>query len=94
MAYHWLYLPDGTTRRVDGPLRVGRDPACDISFHDDSTVSVNHAVFEPHPSGVLVLTDQGSTNGTFVNGHRIDACTVPDQSQIVIGRQTLSYRMG
>lgn len=92
MAEHWLIFADGTSRRVDRTLSVGRARECDLNW-EDPTVSVRHAVFEPHPSGVLVLTDQGSTNGTYVNGYRIEACSLPDQSQIVIGRQTMTYRL-
>ena len=50
---------------------VGRGADCDVVLGEDSQVSRRHAAFEPQPDGTLVLTDLGSTNGTFVNGHRI-----------------------
>ncbi|MGI8594403.1 MAG: trypsin-like peptidase domain-containing protein [Solirubrobacteraceae bacterium] len=50
---------------------VGRGADCDVALREDAEVSRRHAAFEPRPDGTLVLTDLGSTNGTFVNGHRI-----------------------
>ena len=42
------------------------------------------------PTGVIA-TDLGSTNGTFVEGHRIDAATLVDGNQIVIGRTRILF---
>lgn len=39
---------------------------------DDMTVSRHHATVRTDARGVVTLTDEGSTNGTFLNGHRID----------------------
>ena len=51
---------------------VGRDPgAADIVLDQDGDVSRRHARFSPAGAG-LTVEDLGSTNGTFVNGHRLD----------------------
>jgi uncharacterized RDD family membrane protein YckC len=50
-------------------LILGRSRSCDIRVKVD-TISRLHAVFMWH-EGELVLEDLGSTNGTFVNGHRL-----------------------
>lgn len=53
---------------------VGRDPDCDLSFPDDQTrqvISWRHAQIDLSPRGAL-LRDLGSTNGTFVDGARIE----------------------
>jgi diguanylate cyclase (GGDEF)-like protein len=39
----------------------------------DLTVSRQHAFVWMDPNGLILLTDKGSTNGTFVNGRRIEA---------------------
>ena len=49
----------------DKPLLIGRGEDCEIRIQDHS-VSRKHARIDPNPEGVM-LTDLGSTNGTFVN---------------------------
>jgi serine/threonine protein kinase len=61
-----LLLPDGREfALVKGTLTLGRDPARDVVLHDIQ-VSRHHATLHIAAGGVRV-TDQGSTNGTFVN---------------------------
>jgi pSer/pThr/pTyr-binding forkhead associated (FHA) protein len=50
---------------------VGRAPESDIHL-DDDLVSRRHAVLERR-SGQILLTDLGSSNGTYVNGARLQA---------------------
>jgi S1-C subfamily serine protease len=53
-------------------ITVGRHPSCDLQFdpEKDSDVSTRHA--EIHISGAsATLKDLNSTNGTFVNGQRV-----------------------
>jgi diguanylate cyclase (GGDEF)-like protein len=40
---------------------------------EDMTVSRRHATVRMDARGLVTLSDEGSTNGTFLNGHRIDA---------------------
>ena len=56
---------------IPGPNVVGRAPAVDIALADEE-VSRTHAVITlgPGPQDVH-LEDQGSTNGTFLNGEMI-----------------------
>jgi len=53
------------------PLTVGRDAANDVELRGDDFASAEHARFEPRRDGVW-LSDVGSTNGTFVNGVRLE----------------------
>ena len=53
------------------PLTVGRGAANDLELRGDDFASVEHARFEPRRDGVW-LSDVGSTNGTFVNGARLE----------------------
>jgi len=68
-----LISPDGTKAydlREGVPLIVGRAPTCDLPVFDP-TISRRHA--ELTSDGiVLSLRDLGSSNGTFVNGTKIE----------------------
>jgi FHA domain-containing protein len=52
------------------PLTVGRGEQNDVQLGGDEFASAEHARFDPRRDGVWV-TDVGSTNGTYVNGTRI-----------------------
>jgi pSer/pThr/pTyr-binding forkhead associated (FHA) protein len=53
------------------PLTVGRGTQNDVSIDGDEFASARHVRVEPRRDGVWV-SDVGSTNGTYVNGVRID----------------------
>jgi pSer/pThr/pTyr-binding forkhead associated (FHA) protein len=53
------------------PLTIGRAGQNDISIDGDEFASARHVRIEPRRDGVWVH-DLGSTNGTHVNGVRID----------------------
>jgi hypothetical protein len=62
---------------------VGRDPACDVVI-DDKSVSRRHASLERR--GVtFVVTDQGSANGSFVNGTQVGEATLYDGQELRLG---------
>ena len=73
---YWLLEP--------GTHEVGRDPEA-LVFLDDITVSRYHARFEVGERSLLV-TDRGSTNGTYVNGYRSDEATLQAGDEVIIGR--------
>ncbi len=58
-------------------VRFGRHPECEVSFdpHRDIDASSRHAELRNGASG-WVLVDLGSSNGTYVEGHRITETTV------------------
>jgi DNA-binding beta-propeller fold protein YncE len=63
----------GSTIAVDGEVTIGRDGRPGgVSFEADDEISRRHAQFRPLASGAVLLEDLGSSNGTFVNGDRID----------------------
>ncbi|MFK4148803.1 FHA domain-containing protein [Streptomyces sp. NPDC004065] len=67
-----LLLETETGSTVMSPGRdyhLGRDPECDVVL-DDARVSWHHAVLRPE-DGHWTLHDDGSTNGTYADGHRI-----------------------
>ncbi len=65
-------VPVGTQFDVDSTsLTVGRGPQNDVELEGDQFASARHAQFDPRAAGLWVQ-DVGSTNGTFVNGSRIE----------------------
>jgi pSer/pThr/pTyr-binding forkhead associated (FHA) protein len=69
---------------IDGELRLGRNPECELLL-DDPQASRLHARLRPTPEGVL-LTDEGSTNGTRVNGKKVSgSALLRDGDNIAIG---------
>ncbi len=81
---------DGKERvvQVDGtPMTVGRatDNALVLA---DSRVSRHHARVQAR-RGTLVLTDLGSTNGSRVNGVRVDECALGTGDRILVGDTVL-----
>ena len=68
---------------------IGRGTEADIIVADTG-VSRRHLELRITPTGVIA-TDLGSTNGTFVEGHKIDAATLLDGSQLTIGRTVIDF---
>jgi transcriptional regulator with GAF, ATPase, and Fis domain len=58
---------------------------------DDTEVSRLHAVVEPGERGQWTIVDQGSRNGTFVDGRRIERAWLASGSVIRIGRTLIVY---
>jgi EAL domain-containing protein (putative c-di-GMP-specific phosphodiesterase class I) len=54
------------------PFRIGREAGNDLVV-DARGLSRQHALIDAGEGGRLTLTDQGSTNGTFVNRERISS---------------------
>ena len=65
-------LDVGETRDLNSAaITFGRGPQNDVKLDGDEYASAKHARIEPRRDGVW-LHDLGSTNGTFVNGARIE----------------------
>ncbi len=65
----------GSSFAIGHEVLLGRADSCTIGLPDDTFASTLHARVYTVDSGVWV-EDLGSTNGTHVNGTRIDAPTV------------------
>jgi pSer/pThr/pTyr-binding forkhead associated (FHA) protein len=62
---------------------VGREATCDVVVEDKS-VSRKHAVIEHRGEGWTVV-DQGSANGTFVNGQKVAEAELHDGHELRLG---------
>lgn len=62
---------------------IGRSPSADITLAN-GLVSSRHATVSRAPGG-WVLTDEGSTNGTFVNGQRVSTLTLAPGAVVTFG---------
>lgn len=73
-----------------GPRSVlGRDASCDIQIVDHE-VSRQHAEVVVHPEG-FVLIDLTSSNGCFLNGHRVSRQLIHSGDRLQIGRTLLVF---
>jgi pSer/pThr/pTyr-binding forkhead associated (FHA) protein len=73
------------------PLTVGRGTQNDVSIDGDEFASARHVRVEPRRDGVWV-SDVGSTNGTYVNGVRIDKPRKLAQGDVVrVGETELRF---
>ncbi len=70
-------------------MHVGRGLNADLRL-DESSVSRRHAILVPRPSGARILDDR-SSNGTFVNGRRVQQADLSNGDVLVIGRVVLRY---
>ncbi|MEO6773277.1 MAG: FHA domain-containing protein [Kofleriaceae bacterium] len=59
-------------------IRFGRHPDCEVSFdpYRDIDASSRHAELRALDAGHWVLVDLGSSNGTYVDGHRVTEAAV------------------
>jgi hypothetical protein len=85
-------LDEGQDFELDSAqLTIGRGRQNDIAIGTDEYASARHARFEPRQDGVWVQ-DLGSTNGTYLNGARLEHPRRLTQGDIVrIGETDLRY---
>ncbi|MCG5511750.1 FHA domain-containing protein [Ectothiorhodospira shaposhnikovii] len=92
MAYLQAYLnrrPAGEYPLQEGTTTIGRRRGNLIRL-DDRSVSGHHARLRFY-RGTATLHDLDSTNGTFINGERIQEATLHDGDFIVIGKFRLRF---
>src|SRR4026208_651265 len=67
---------------------IGRNPDAHLSLPDDRYFSRNHCLLEMNPPHSY-LRDLGSTNGTFLNGHRVKDAFLNNGDRIQCGETIL-----
>lgn len=85
-------MPAGAAYHVSGSARVGRVKENEI-FIVDPSVSRNHAMLELQ-DGKLVVRDMASTNGTFVNGERVQLRTLKAGDVVAFGKTQMLVEPG
>src|SRR5262249_52889452 len=83
----------GAELPLDGGQRsraiVGQDTSCDVVL-TDREASRRHFALDVLEEGELLLSDLGSTNGTWVEGIRVQKVFLRGGERITVGRSELS----
>jgi adenylate cyclase len=88
----WLEATDGKRLLIEGNLSIGRSPKNSFIL-DSPKVSRRHAVVNLQNVGEFWLIDLGSSNGTFLNKHRVrQPVRLCDLDQIIIGDYVFTFR--
>ncbi|MEX2196544.1 MAG: protein kinase [Thermoleophilaceae bacterium] len=83
----------GTQIAVAGEFLIGRHAEGDGKLGRDPEISRRHAMVAS-ADGDLTIEDLGSTNGTFVNGHRLEApCRLSAGDRIEVGDTVLEVAL-
>jgi pSer/pThr/pTyr-binding forkhead associated (FHA) protein len=81
--------PEQTFRLLPGAVKtIGRATGADFIL-DAALVSRVHCRLTALAGGELELRDLGSTNGTFVNGERVETARLAPGDRIRVGRVDL-----
>lgn len=84
-------IPAGTVLEIARELLAGRDTGADIALPADGYASGRHARFVRGEDGDVV-EDLHSTNGTYVNGERLNGTRYLVQGDVItIGQTQLAY---
>ncbi len=75
-----------------GATQIGRQVDGGISLPDDRRASRLHATLHRGPTGTLRIVDEGSRNGTLLNGRRVSEALLADGDVLAIGDSYLVVR--
>jgi diguanylate cyclase (GGDEF)-like protein len=76
---------------VDGPLVIGRDPDVEVPLGDTSCSRKHARIERDEATGVYLVTDLGSTNGTLVNGAKVTQRPLSDGDRVVVGATVIKF---
>ena len=71
-------------------LTIGRSRESDI-FLEDLAVSRLHTSVSRDESGRFLLRDEGSANGTYVNGQRVSEQVLEEGDEVQVGQTVLAF---
>ena len=82
-------IPERTFRVLSGGIRtIGRSTGADFIV-DAALVSRVHCRLSALPTGELEVRDLESTNGTYVNGARVETARLASGDKLRVGRVEL-----
>jgi outer membrane biosynthesis protein TonB len=81
----------GTEVLTPGTYAIGSDPSSDLLL-DDASVDPRHAMLY-FQNGRSAIQDAGSTQGVYVNGHRVSACEIRSVDEVLCGPFVLKTRV-
>lgn len=85
-----IVLPSGERFALtDSVITIGRHPDSNLVLADPN-VSRNHAEIRPQ-GDAFAIVDLGSTNGTRVNGVRVDAQVLQDGDEVSFGNTRMRF---
>src|SRR2546430_7163305 len=88
----WLETPGRDTILIQGNWSIGRS-AKNTMVLDSPKISRRHAIVNVQNVGEFWLIDLGSSNGTFLNKHRVhQPVRLCDLDQIIIGDYVFPFR--
>jgi pSer/pThr/pTyr-binding forkhead associated (FHA) protein len=73
---------------TEKPIIMGRSSSCDVKLSDDK-ISSRHLAIKLNKSGRVIIKDLESTNGTFLNGAKIDEAYLMTNDQLMIGQVSI-----
>ncbi|MFW6456680.1 MAG: ATPase, T2SS/T4P/T4SS family [Planctomycetota bacterium] len=95
MPYLKIQEPDGQERVTeidDERFVIGKRSSCDLVLKD-SLVSREHCIILNDASGKSFLRDRDSRNGTFINGHKVEAdVMLRDGMEIHVGHVRMTFK--
>ncbi len=85
---------DGSVLKLefsDQPLTLGRSKQADIQITDDEISRIHCSIQIQH--GDYVITDLGSTNGTFVNDQRVEIAKLKRGDRVRVGNTLFEFEI-
>lgn len=83
----------GQAFSLAGPvISIGREPGKSVELPMDTTVSRNHASIR-NENGVFTVNDEGSSNGTMVNGLRITSQPLSPGDTVQFGSSAFRFEV-
>ena len=90
VVQHSKVVDDGKIFEIKGGVTIGRSPASQISLPDEFVSSTHARIFARKQ--FFFLEDLGSTNGTYIDGRRIEGeHQIKPGQEIVIGDTIFRY---